>query len=84
MGLRNGLAPSVSAGPVATADPGEAARLLDDLERKLGVQTRPDPATAGRRLFPLDANDPFEARDRVAAALGKVRPGWQSLVDLAV
>jgi hypothetical protein len=74
----------VSVGPVATADPGAAARLLDDVERELGVPTQPDPATAGRRIVALDARDAFEARELVAAALGKVHPGWQSLVDLAV
>jgi len=69
----------VSVGPVATADPGEAARLLDDVERELGVPTRPDPATTGRRTFTLDARDAFEARELVAAALGRsIRAGKAS------
>jgi hypothetical protein len=74
--------PWISVGPVATADPAEATRLLDDVERELGVQARPDPETAGRRIFTLDARDVFEARDQLAATLGKTRPGWQSLVNL--
>jgi hypothetical protein len=76
--------PWVSVGPLATADADEAGRLLDNLEQELGIQARPDPTTPGRRIFILDARDAFDARELVAATLGKVHPAWQGVVDLSI
>ena len=66
--------PWLSAGRLATADPSEAARLLDNLERELGVQAQPDHTTAARRIFRLDAHDALVGGDVIDATLAKMHP----------